>query len=62
MHLLATQNVLELADSPSSTELFWNIGEFKAKKYFTDHPKANGIQLFVATKGNFFWSDLFLNK
>ena len=48
--------------SPSSSLLiFWNIGEFGAKKYFTNHRKANTIQLFVATKGNvsslsFLWS------
>ena len=34
-------------------------GEFEAKKYFTDHWKANTIHLFVAVKGKCFWSILF---
>ena len=37
-------------------------GEFGAKTYFKDHWTANTIQLFVSTKGIFFWSILFLNK
>ena len=36
---------------------FSTIGEFGAKKYFTDHRAAYTIQLFVAIKENF--SDLF---
>ena len=36
--------------------------ELGAKKYFTDHWTGITIQLFVAIKGNFFWSILFLNK
>ena len=47
---------------PSSSQLFRNIGKFWAKKYFTDHQRANKIQLFVAIKGNFstlliFWTN-----
>ena len=50
--------------SPSSSslpQLFWNIWEFGAKKYFTDSRTASTIQLFVAIKGNcaalfFFWT------
>ena len=45
-----------------SPPLFRNNGEFGAKKYFTDYWPANTIQLFVALKGNFFCSILFLNK
>ena len=33
--------------------LFWNNGEFGAKKYFTDIQTANTVQLFTAIKGNF---------
>ena len=36
----------------SSTKFLWNIGEFGAKKYFTDYRKANLIQLLVAIRGN----------
>ena len=48
--------------SSSSRRLFRNIGEFGAKKYFSDHRTSNATQLFVAIKGNFFSSILFLNK
>ena len=37
-------------------------GELGVEKNFTDHWTVNTIQLFVAKKGNFFWSILFLNK
>ena len=33
-------------------QLFWNIGQFRAKLYFTDHQIANTIQLFVVVQGN----------
>ena len=32
---------------------FRNIGEFGPKKYFTDQPAANTIQLVVSIKANF---------
>ena len=35
-----------------------NMGEFAAKKYFTNHQTANTIHLFIAVKGN--CSSLFL--
>ena len=44
---------MELPFSPSSAQLFRNIGEFEAKKYFTDHRTVNIFQLFVAIKGHF---------
>ena len=44
--------ILELPNSLSSTELFWNIGEIGARKSFADNQRANTIQLFVAIKGN----------
>ena len=40
------------------SKLFWNIGEFVAKKYSTDYRTANSIQLIVAIKGDF--SSLFI--
>ena len=33
-------------DSASSAILIWNIGEFGAKNYFTDHQTANTIHTF----------------
>ena len=33
--------------------LFWNIGEFIVKTYFTDYLTANAILLIVAIKGDF---------
>ena len=49
--------------SPSSSSpwLLGNIGEFRAKSYFTDHQTANTIQLFVVKKRYFsgqfiFWA------
>ena len=54
---------LELPFSPpfSSPQLFQNIGEFGAKKYFADRRTANTIQLFVAINISFsglffFWT------
>ena len=48
--------------SSSSLRLFRNIGEFGAKKYFTDNQTADTIKLFVFIKGNFsglfFWEYL----
>ena len=47
--------ILELPNSLSSTELFWNIGEIgdiSWLKSFADNQRANTIQLFVAIKGN----------
>ena len=37
-------------------------GEFGAKKYFTGRSTADTIQLFVAIKGIFIWSILFLTN
>ena len=37
----------------SSTTLVCNIGEFGAKKYFTDHLTAKTFKSRVAIKGNF---------
>ena len=45
-------NCLAVCFLPSS-RLFENIGEFGAKKYFTEHRTANAIQLVVAIKENF---------
>ena len=42
----------------SSPGLSGNIGEFGAKKYFTDHGTGNTIKLFVDVIGNF--SGLFI--
>ena len=39
--------------SPSSAQLFWNMGEYGAKKYFTHHQTAITIHLFAAMKGSF---------
>ena len=36
-----------------TSRLFWNIGEFEAKKYFADNRIANIIQLIVIIKGCF---------
>ena len=42
------------SSSPSPLmQLFQNIGEFEAKKYFTDHQTANKIQLYIAKRRNF---------
>ena len=40
----------------SSAVLFQNIGEFGAKKYFTDHRTAKTIKLDGAIKTNFLFS------
>ena len=53
----ASQLPLFFLFSPS---FFPNNRELGAKKYFTDHWTADTTQLFVAIKGNFFWSILFL--
>ena len=45
-------NVFQLPVSLSFAELFWNIWEVGAKKYFIDNQTANTIQLFVAIKGH----------
>ena len=47
------ESALELPVFLSSAKLFQNIWDFKAKKYFADHPTANTIQLSAAVKGNF---------
>ena len=54
---------LELPFCPSSAQLFRNIVEFGARKYFADYQTANTIQLFVTIlyKGIylfFFWTSL----
>ena len=36
-----------------SSRLFWNFGEFGAKKYFTDHWTADTIHLLASIKKNF---------
>ena len=41
---------------------FWNIGEFGAKNYFTDHQTANTIQLIVTLKRAFLGSIFVWNK
>ena len=46
-------NCLSPSTSASLPHFFQNIGEFGAKKYFTDQRAANTIQLFVAIKGDF---------
>ena len=51
--LLINHNAIKLLFSPSFPQPFWEIGEFSVKKYFTDHWKANTIQLFVAIKVDF---------
>ena len=38
---------------PPSSRLSRNIGEFRVKKYFTDHRRANTILLVFAIKGSF---------
>ena len=52
--LLEKCNALRLPFSPSSLspQIFWDIGEFGAEKYFTDHQSPDTIQLFIAIKGN----------
>ena len=54
LRLLEKHNALCLPFSPSASsslvQLFQNIREFRAKKYFTDHWTANPVQLFVAMK------------
>ena len=45
-----------------STSLIRNIGEFRAKKDFTDHRTANAIKLLVPMKTKIFGSILFQNK
>ena len=48
LRLFENQNALYLSVFPSSfPPLFRNIGEFGAKKYFTDYRTANTIILFV---------------
>ena len=49
------------SSSSSPLRLFRNIGEFGAKRYFTENPLANTSQLFLNIKGNspglfFFWT------
>ena len=46
-------NAWKLLFSPSSPQLFQNIGEFGAKQYFKEHRIGNTVQLLVAIKGNF---------
>ena len=53
------------SSSPSShfsASLIRNMGEFGAKRYFTDHQKTHTIQLFVFIKRKFFGSILFYIK
>ena len=53
------------SSSPSSrfsASLIWNIREFGATNYFTDHWTANTIQSFVPIKITFFGCILFQNK
>ena len=45
-----------------SASIINNIREFGEKNHFTDHRKANTIQLFVPIKRKFFESILFQNK
>ena len=55
LHFLVKHSALQLPCYLFSSlwRLFWNIGEFVGKKYFTDHGTANAIQLIVAIKGGF---------
>ena len=50
------------ASSRFSASRIRNIGEFGAKKYFSDQRTANTIQSFVPIRRNFFGSILFQNK
>ena len=45
-----------------SASLIWNIWEFRAANYFTDHWTADTIQLFVPIKKTFFGSIIFQDK
>ena len=61
MFIINAYCVCQYSPSSSSPRPFRNIGEFGAKKYYTDHRTANTIQLFVVVKGSFsvpffFWT------
>ena len=48
LRLFEKHHALQLPFSPSSLlQLFWNIREFGAKKYFTYHQTANTISYLV---------------
>ena len=55
LRLLIKRNALQLPCYlfSSLVEAFGNIGEFRAKKYFTDLQLANRIHLVGAIKGDF---------
>lgn len=50
--MLVTHNALD-CQVFSSAEFFWNIGEFGEKNNLAGLRTANGIQFFVAKKGDF---------
>ena len=55
LHLLVKHNALKFLFSPfvQFFFFFWNIREFGAKNFFTDHQTANTIQLLGAIKEKF---------
>ena len=50
LHLLSNCLVICLR---LSSRAFWNMGEFGAKKYFTDFRTTNATQIIVAIKESF---------